>query len=163
MRHAARMSGICAALLLASCERAKDRTAEELVEKVIAGSGRQAKVVIDRQHGSITVDLGGPTVPAGWPADVPVYPKGIRVRVAEESPERQRLSLTTHDSVAALLTYYRRELPSAGWKVRDSGNDVAEIHAQKDDRTLELRCSATTSGGKSRAEIEVRGAHDRAG
>jgi hypothetical protein len=147
---------IIVAMLAVACDRAKDRTAEELIERAIAESGREAKVAIDRKEGSITVDLGGPVVPRGWPQDVPVYPNGRRLRIVEESPRSQSLTLTTADSPAALADFYRKQLPASGWRLKDSDSAKEKILARKDNRTIVVQFSARGKGKGSRAGIELR-------
>ena len=60
------MRGRVAALLLVllpaavACQRAEDETAKAIIEHAAAAKGRDAKVTIDRERRSLTVDLGEP-------------------------------------------------------------------------------------------------------
>jgi hypothetical protein len=139
------------------CQRDRDRTIESLIEKVIASKGRESKVTIDRQHASITVDLGNATRPEGWPVAVPFYPRANRAKLDAATGNVRRLVLTTDDSAAAIGGFYSQELTRLGWQigagdhgtwVAHRGNESLEIHAfRRDDATraeIEYRASSSS-------------------
>ncbi len=147
--------GAVAFLLLlgvASCQRDRDRTMENLVERAIAARGRGSKVTIDREHASITVDLGGATKPEGWPAAVPFYPHASRAKLQAEQGDIRRLMLTTDDSASAIGSFYSRELARLGWQVTEQGGGTWVAHRGVE--RLELRLSGHEKA--TRAEIEYR-------
>jgi hypothetical protein len=146
---------IAAAFLLVGtlgCQRDRDRTMESLIERVIASKGRESKVTIDRQHDSITVDLGGATKPQGWPAAVPFYPRVSRAKIEAAAGNVQRVVLTTDDSVAAIGGFYSQELARLGWQV--GGEEHGTWTARRGPERLELRVFGRDSA--TRAEIEYR-------
>jgi hypothetical protein len=134
------------------CQRDRDRTIESLIEKVIASKGRESKVTIDRQHASITVDLGNAMRPEGWPVAVPFYPRASRAKVDTAAGNVRRLVLTTDDSAAAIGGFYCQELARLGWQIG------AEEHgtwvARRGSESLEIR--AFRRDDATRAEIEYR-------
>jgi hypothetical protein len=144
------------ATLAVGCQRGQDRAAERLVEKAIEAHGREARVDIDRQQRSITVTLGGPVRPAGWPAAVPLYPKASRTRVETTSGGARRLSLACDESPVELSEFYRRELGRAGWKLASTDGAILEWSAQRRGETLRARFAAPGRGPGSRAQIEYR-------
>ncbi len=122
---------------LLGCQRDRDRTMESLIERIIASKGRDSKVTIDRQHASITVDLGGTKKPKGWPAAVPFYPRASRAKLDIAADNVQRLVLTTDDSAAAIGGFYAQELARLGWQVggekggtwvANRGGERLEVH-----------------------------------
>ena len=112
--------GKAAVLLLVGalgCQRDRDRTMESMVERAIKSQGRESKVIIDREHASITVDVGGVTMPEGWPAAVPFYPRANHAKIETLSGDVRRLRLTSDDSSAAMADFYSRELARLGWQI----------------------------------------------
>ena len=155
MRRAACTAAVLATLAL-SCQRSQDRAAERLVEKAIEAHGREAKVDIDRQRGSITVTLTGAVPPAGWPEAIPLYPQASRARVETNSGDAPRLSITSDDSPAELSEFYRQELARAGWELPSSDPPSHEWSARRRGEALRLRFAPRGNGGGTRAEIEYR-------
>jgi hypothetical protein len=137
---------------VAGCQRDRDRTMEKLVERAIAAQGRESKVTIDREHASITVDLGGVTKPEGWPVAVPFYPRANRAKLEAEQGDLRRLMLTTDDSASAIRSFYSQELARLGWQVSEQG--AGTWLARRGDERLELRLSGHEKA--TRAEIEYR-------
>jgi len=125
---------------------------ERMVEHTIASQGRESKVTIDREHASITVDLGGVTKPSGWPDAVPFYPRASRAKLEASSGDARRLLLVTDDSSAAMTDFYSRELERSGWQIaaRENGAWLARRGVER----LELRFSDREK--TTRAEIEYR-------
>lgn len=145
---------IAALLLVAAlgCQRDRDRTIERLIEKAVASKGRESKVTIDRQHASITVDLGNATRPEGWPIAVPFYPRASRAKLDVAAGNVRRLALTTDDSAATIGGFYSQELARLGWQIgaQEHGTWVA----RRGSESLEIR--AFRRGNATRAEIEYR-------
>jgi hypothetical protein len=152
--------GLCTvavvATLAVACQRSQDRAAERLVEKAIEAHGREAKVAIDRQHGSITVTLGGVVRPEGWPESIPLYPKASRAKVETKSGDARSLSLASDDSPAVLSEFYRKELTRAGWELPSTDPADHEWSARRHGEALRLRFAPYGNGRGSRAEIEYR-------
>ena len=147
--------GKAAVLLLVGvlgCQRDRDRTMEGMVERAIASQGRESKVTIDREHASITVDVGGVTMPEGWPAAVPFYPHANHAKLEKVSGNARRLLLTSDDSSAVMADFYSRELARLGWQIAapEGGTWVARRGVEH----LELRFTGREK--VTRAEIEYR-------
>jgi len=149
------MAAVVATLAVA-CQRSQDRAAERLVEKAIEAHGREAKVAIDRQHGSITVTLGGVVPPVGWPESIPLYPKASRAKVEADSGDARRLSLASDDSAAELSEFYRKELTRAGWELPSTEPADHQWSARRRGEALRLRFAPHGNGRGSSAEIEYR-------
>jgi len=151
-------------LALAACRRTEDRAAERVVEKMIAAQGRESKVEIDRERGSITVNLGGAITPAGWPEDVPVYPNALRAKIESGAGGGQQLSVTTQDPVKPLAEFYRQRLAETGWHVDPPAAGTGSLRARKGQQELAASFSARGKGRGSRAVIELsRGDSNRHG
>jgi hypothetical protein len=147
--------GKAAILLLVGvlgCQRDRDRTMESMVERAIASQGRESKITIDREHASITVDLGGVTKPEGWPAAVPFYPRANRAKLEAAPRDVRRLLITTDDSSKVIADFYSQELARLGWQIEvpESGTWVARRGVER----LELRFTGREK--VTRAEIEYR-------
>ncbi len=140
------------ALIALGCQRSSDRAAEEIVEGVIAAHGRESKVDIDREHGTISVTIGAATKPPGWPPVVPIYPNASRAKIDEQRGDTRRLSLLTEDAAQELDQFYRKQLASDGWQL-DTTLDLS-VRARRGDERLELRVSARGGRKGSRADIE---------
>ncbi len=140
------------AILAFGCQRSSDRATEQLVERVIAAHGRESKVDIDREKGSISVTIGVATKPPGWPSVVPIYPNASRAKIDEQRGDARRLSVVTEDAAQELDQFYRKQLASDGWQL-DSTLDRS-VRARRGDERLELRVSARGGGKGSRADIE---------
>jgi hypothetical protein len=134
------------------CQRDRDRTMESVVERAIASQGRESKVTIDRDHASITVDLGGVTKPTDWPAAVPFYPHANRAKLEAAPGDVRRLLLTTDDSSKVIADFYSQELARLGWQLEtpEDGTWVARRGVER----LELRFTRREKA--TRAEIEYR-------
>lgn len=135
------------------CERAGDRAAEEIAEKAIADRGRSSTVEVDRERGTISIDLGAATRPKRWPDDVPFYPNARRARAEKPAGDRQRLTLRSGDRVADLTSFYRERLSAEGWSV-----NVGEgtLRAAKAGREIVARFEEKNPVKGARAVIEVR-------
>jgi hypothetical protein len=138
------------AIAVLDCQRSSDRAAEQIVERVIAAHGRESKVEIDRERGSIFVTIGAATKPPGWPPVVPIYPNASRAKIDEKRGDAQRLSIVTEDAAQEVDQFYRRQLANDGWQL-DATVDRS-VRARRGAELLELRVSARGRG--SRADIE---------
>src|SRR5262249_8684016 len=119
---------------------------------MIAAHGRESKVDIDREHGSISVTIGAATKPPGWPPVVPIYPNASRAKIGEQRGDTRRLSLLTEDAAQELGQFYRKQLASDGWQL-DAALD-GSVRARRGDERLELRVSNRGGRKGSRADIE---------
>ncbi|MGH7821903.1 MAG: hypothetical protein ACREQ9_19240 [Candidatus Binatia bacterium] len=132
-----RIAVLVACLAIVGCERAKDRTAEEVVERLFAANGRKADVAVDRKRGAITVDLGGVVAPPEWPREVPIYPGARHARVEARERKSWKLSVSTGDSLPGLARYYRDELTALGWSVSAPAKEpLRRIDARRGAATL---------------------------
>jgi hypothetical protein len=141
-------------VVLTACDRMQDKAAERLVEKVLAENGRRATVDVDHERGEISVTLGGVAPPEGWPGEVPIYPDALRAHVDSKSEDHVRLSVMTTEPMRKLADYYRRELPSLGWRMTDAhGTEL--MRAERGDLRLTARFSEGSAGTGSRVRIEL--------
>ncbi len=140
-------------LAIGACQRTEDRATEAVIEKMISANGREAKVNVDREKRSITIDLRGPSVPSGWPAEVPIYPSASKAKIEREADGRRWLAITTPDPVRPLERFYREELTSKGWQV-DRFQSPALLRARKGSKTLVATFRPREGKGGSRARIE---------
>ncbi|MGH7804745.1 MAG: hypothetical protein ACREQJ_10385 [Candidatus Binatia bacterium] len=140
-------------LFFAACERAGDDVVEKVAEKAIADKGRNSSVTIDRERGSITIDLGSATRPSRWPEDVPFYPNARRARAEKPDGEKQKLTLRSGDRAEEMKAFYREQLSDDGWTV-----DVADgtLRARKSGREIVARFQSKDPVRGTRAVIEVR-------
>ena len=145
---------VLATLALFACQRGSDEAVERVVEHAIAARGRESKVTIDREHGSITVDLAGAVKPSDWPTAVPLYPHASRAKIEKSDGAAHRLALTTDDSVGEVGGFYRRELARLGWQVDDDAE--RSWSARRGNERLDLEFSSRGSSRETRAVIEYR-------
>lgn len=151
------MRGPIAALLPAlvvlavACQRDRDRAVEDVVEHAIAAGGREATVTIDRERGSITVDLGAATRPKRWPTTVPMYPHASRAKVEGDLQEGRRLVLTSDRAGSEIADYYRSALSADGWAIE--GDALRGMHARRGAERLDLTFSKGREPGTTRTEL----------
>ena len=151
LRHPVRL--LLPLAIALGCERAGDRAAEGIAEKAIADRGRSSTVEVDRERGSITINLGAATRPKRWPEDVPFYPNARRARAEKPAGDRQRLMLRSGDRVADLATFYRERLAAEGWNVNVG---QGTLRAAKAGREIVARFEEKNPVKGARAVIEVR-------
>ena len=144
---------LIAVVFLAACERAGDQAVEKLAEKAIADGGRESSVTIDRERGSITIDLGSATRPKRWPEDVPFYPNARRARADRPEGDKQRLTIRSGDRAEEVKSFYREKLTGDGWTVEDAKET---LHARKSGRELVARFESKDAVRGTRAVIEIR-------
>ena len=145
------------AVLAGACQRSQDQATEAVVERVIAAKGRESKVEIDREHGTIRVTLGGAIKPAGWPEAVPVYPNAERAKIdGGGDGESRRLSVMTADSLADLRSFYRETLAKDGWALLESDAKSSAWSARRGEEAMRIAFVTRGPGKGSRAEIEYR-------
>ena len=144
---------VLAAVCLAACERAGDEAVEKLAEKAIADGGRESSVTVDRERGSITIDLGSATRPKRWPDDVPFYPNARRARADRPDGDKQRLTLRSGDRAEEVKSFYREKLAGGGWTVEDAKET---LRARKSGRELVARFQSKDPVSGTRAVIEIR-------
>ena len=141
-----------AVIVVAGCERAGDRAAEKLAEKAIADGGRESTVELDREGGTIRINLGAARRPKHWPEDVPFYPNAQRARAEKPAGERQRLTVGSADRVGELRDFYRERLAAAGWEV-DTANGT--LRAKKPGSEIVARFKERRPPHGTRAVLEV--------
>ncbi len=94
---------------------------------VTAITGNKAK--IDSKSGSVTLqgDGGKSTVstgkelPAGFPADVPVYQPSTIKFSASLSKGSYNVTFSTNDNTADVSKFYEKELAKNGWQLKENG------------------------------------------
>jgi hypothetical protein len=100
-------------------------------------------VTIEGEDGtSITVDEEGTELPEGYPSDVPVYDGTITTawETSDEKGTTYSIAITTEDSTADVVDWYKAELEDGGWKILSTFKDASSgmISAEKDDLTFYL-------------------------
>lgn len=134
------------------CERPAEKAAEHVAESLIAGQGRESKVEIDRERGSVVVRLGGALRPKRWPADVPFYPDARRAKASKVAEGQQRLMLGGSDDVQDIARFYRERLAAEGWTVDEKKGSFV---ARKSGREIVARFEQRKGIGGGRATLEV--------
>lgn len=152
-----RVSVLFALALLGACQRGQDRAVERVVEGIIASKGRESAVDIDREHGSIRVELGRAITPKGWPEAVPIYPHADGAKIERSEGEWRHLTVASEDSIAELRRYYREALAKAGWEWQDGGRAQDPWSARRGAEALRMRFADRGGGRGSRADIEYSG------
>jgi hypothetical protein len=129
-------------------QRANDSAAERAIEAATGG-----KVDVDSESGEVTVKTDQGTwstsdkLPANWPSDVPVYP-GAKVTAsvagAGDQANGSYASLESSDTVAAVIAWYKKEVPGAGWTVETDAmvSGSLMLSATKSERALSVTVTA---------------------
>lgn len=152
MRRAPASAALSIALLFCACQPSRDRAMEDVIERVIASHGRESRVAINRDHGSIVVAIGGATKPSGWPDTVPIYPNANRAKIDDRASERQRLTILTEDGTKEIGDFYRARLANDGWRLEMGAGQ--SLQCSRGDERMTLRFSGRGKGRGSRADIE---------
>ena len=142
-----------ALVILAACERPADRVAERVAENVLEGKGRQSAVRIDRESGSIVVELGRAVKPSRWPSDVPFFDEARRAKAARTDGGSQRLTISGGEDVASMERFYRERLAAEGWTVEGEGE---VLRARRGERELVARFEKGDPIRGARAVLDVR-------
>lgn len=144
-------------LILAAfgCERPAEKAAEQVAESLIAGQGRESKVEIDRERGSVVVRLGAAIRPKRWPADVPFYAQARRAKASRPDEGKQRLTLAGSDDLEQVARFYRERLAAEGWTVEERKGALV---ARKSGREIVARFEKRIDGGRTVLEVSGVGA-----
>lgn len=110
MRRALRLCCIFLAAVAGGCCRS---LAEKAVDVGTDGAVKIADggVTFSGDGGSVTTGATA-TLPADWPADVPIYPGG-KIRVVSAAGTMRNVVFTTVDPPGMVTTFYKSSLP--GW------------------------------------------------
>ena len=130
----------------AACTFMCHRTAESL--------GSAIKEAADKEGFAVDTSGTGLSLPASFPADVPVY-SGFKVvsRIAPPDSKGGSVAFTGSGSPADVGTFYDKQLTDKGWKqvmANTQGDSVTEAYT-KDDQTVSI--TAVNSGGKTTLTI----------
>ena len=139
--------------ILAACERPADRVVERVAENVLEEKGRHSAVRIDRERGSIVVELGRAVKPPRWPSDVPFFDEARRAKAAPVDGDSQRLTISGGEDVASMERFYRERLAAEGWTVEGEGE---VLRARRGGRELVARFEKRDPIRGARAILEVR-------
>ncbi len=124
--------GLCLVLLVTGCDRIQEAIANKAAEKAVEGaSGGPVKIdtssggttVTDPKTGTTVTSGAAVKLPAGWPANVPVYP-GATIRNALASPSGKTATLVTKDPAAKVADFYKTK---SGLKL-ESDIDLGQQH-----------------------------------
>ncbi|TAK03683.1 hypothetical protein EPO34_00785 [Patescibacteria group bacterium] len=131
-----------------------------LAALILVGAGCGASTATNPLTGTTTYDDGagtrvqvgnGVSIPADFPADIPMYPGATVVTAmtsAQEGRQGASLMLTTPDAVAAASGWYEQELVGDGWE--KSGNfavNGSDMRAyEKGDAALSVTASPGDEG-----------------
>jgi hypothetical protein len=99
-----------------------------------------------------TVIVGGNSLPADWPNDVPSY-SNASIQYSgqidlEDGEKGLSLAFTTKDSVQAVSNFYNSELSKNGWTVSQvaSMGDAAVVSGNKDTRNVGIYIGKSEDG-----------------
>ncbi|MEZ4416449.1 MAG: hypothetical protein R3E10_11950 [Gemmatimonadota bacterium] len=153
------------ALLAIGCGRASERSAERMVEEAMRESGADAadvdvsegrmRISSEQEGRSTTIEMGGGSLPEGFPDDVPI-PPGAQIAVSMMSQgEGASVTLTTDDSVRSVYDYYLEHLVDEGWEIdqKMEASGMFILHATKDER--ELAASIAGEGDETTVTLTV--------
>ncbi len=136
----------------AAADKAAERVSEEATEEALGGGNvdidDDGNVEVETEDGSLSVGTG--ELPDDWPEDIPVI-EGATLEGAYSSSSNgesvHTASLTTDDSVADVLAFYKDEL--SGWTVDQestsevNGSESGILTVSDGDRTAAITASET--------------------
>lgn len=108
--------GLSMLVLVTGCDKIAEKIGQKAGEKAVEGaSGGEVKVdtsggqvtVTDKKTGTTSVGGDNVALPAGWPANVPVYP-GARIGHALVSGKNMNATLVTKDPPAKVAEFYKK-------------------------------------------------------
>jgi hypothetical protein len=163
MRHPSLLlvSLICLGAIAAGCN--KEKAAEKAAEKATGG-----QVDIDSKTGQVNMKQKGPdgketevqlgqntTLPADFPKSVPVYP-GAKIMASvsiSQGENGHMLTLSTQDSVGAVLEFYKKNL--SGFKVDGElgGADTTILTMSSDSMTVSVTASKSSADGSTMIQL----------
>jgi len=147
--------GVVVAILLVAgvVSRLTQKSATE--RAIEAVTGNNADVNVDGDDVTVKTDQGtwstSDKLPSNWPSDVPVYP-GAKVTAsvagAGDQANGNYASLESSDAVAAVIAWYKKEVPGAGWTVETDAmiSGSLMLSATKGERALSV--TVTDEDGK---------------
>ena len=98
-------------------------------------------------------------VPADFPKDFPVYQNAAVKSYGPMIPSHPKLgnvlTLETTDSKAAVLAFYRKELPASGWTLATFPGVSDSLAASKGHRRISVSASESGAGAKRKTLIEL--------
>ncbi|MBN2081636.1 hypothetical protein JW859_05435 [bacterium] len=120
-------------LVLAGCNRLGEKAGERIAERAMErATGEKVDIDVNQdggatithtEDGSVTTLGADAKLPAGWPAEVPVYPGAELIaatEVNEEGNQGFHLGLKTADSGEDVLAFYRDKMAAAGYQEQQS-------------------------------------------
>lgn len=129
--------------------------------KVDLQSLEDGKMTFTDSKTGTQVDIGGNTIPAAFPKDVPIYP-GAKVTssASNTGADKQNgfwLTLTTGDSPDKVNAYYQTELSKNGWTIESTftANGMTSRAIKKDTRSGSLSTGKTSSESETQIVIVV--------
>jgi hypothetical protein len=120
-----------AALCLAACGRKEETPKPSSMEEAMAGLPPEQRPKIERgENGAIRYEgqtekgetyvaqMGGKvSMPASFPADLPLYPGAVPYSAMETSGGNTIIGLDTPDGAPEIYGFYEDRLPASGWKI----------------------------------------------
>ncbi len=122
---------ILSVTVLAGCKKSADKAAEETAEQVVEqaykNQGENVDVEIDTDKGEVsfknkeqgvsikTSEQGNLEVPAGWPAEVSIYPDSKLIAVMESKGDIQ-LTTQTNDDLSKVKAWYDKQMAGTDWQ-----------------------------------------------
>lgn len=150
-------------LVLAGCQKAREKAAEKAIEAQMAKEGVKAKVdasaekiTIQSKDGT-TVIAGGKsaTAPENFPRDIYVY-EGATIKAAISAPNGFNLAMETSDGADKVLNTIKSKMTGSGWKeemTMNQGNQslvgykkgerTAMFNINADKKTTQIALTAT--------------------
>lgn len=147
------------ALGLAGCDKIAEKLGRKLGEKAVEGaSGGEVSVdtsnggatVTDKKTGTVVQSGTNTTLPAGWPAAVPLYP-GAQVRNAVTAPNAKNATLVTKDPPAKVAEFYKK----SGLKLEAEMNLGTQLMLNFKNGKGQITMMISQAGGETMASISI--------
>ncbi|CAN5901984.1 hypothetical protein BH11MYX4_BH11MYX4_57460 [soil metagenome] len=133
MKYAALSLVLVTSFALVGCDKIQEKVAQKAAEKAVESASGGSVAVTNGTSGGVTVTdpstgataVSGAAVklPAGWPANVPIYP-GAAIRNALTSPSGKTVTLATKDTSAKFADCYKTK---SGLKL-ENDMDLGQQH-----------------------------------
>lgn len=139
MKYAAMGLVLATSALLVGCDKIQEKLAQKAAEKAVESASGGSVAINNGTSGGVTVTdpstgataVSGATVklPAGWPANVPIYP-GAAIRNALTSPSGKTVTLATNGRACEGRRLLQDEVGAQG-RERLGSRPAAHPHVQE--------------------------------
>jgi len=144
-----------------SLEKALDALPPEERPKIERGESGEIRYEGQTQSGERYVaQLGGHvTMPASFPADLPLYPGAVPFSAMETGGGTTIVSLDSEDQAPQVAGFYEDRLPASGWKIEDdlSLGGKRVLTASKGDLKVVVQIEGIEKGSRIAFLLSPRG------